>query len=249
MTGDEPQNIYDDPRFFEGYTQLPRFNAGFGSAMEHGPFLEMAGDVTGKQVLDLGCGGGQLAYRLAQDGAKHVTAIDPSERMLEVARTRWAHPNVTYNRVAMEEAAFADSSFDVVVSSLAFHYVADFETLVRLIARWLTPGGRLVFSTEHPIYAARSTDDGWTKSNVDGRPAWAIDDYAVEQVRERTWFVSGVRRYHRMLSTILNTLIDAGFVIERTWESHPDDAWLKKHPEHAEELQRPMFLLVKARRT
>src|SRR5690606_6008607 len=115
-----PQNIYDDPVFFDGYTQLLRFNAGFGSAMEHGPFLELLGDVAGERVLDLGCGGGQRAYRLAQDGAAHVTAIDASERMLAVARSRWAHANVTYERVAMEDAAYPDAAFDVIVSSLAF---------------------------------------------------------------------------------------------------------------------------------
>lgn len=249
MTQDnQPQNIYDDAAFFDGYTQLPRFNAGFGSAMEHGPFLEMLGDVTGKRLLDLGCGGGQLAYRLATNGASQVTAIDASERMLEVARTRWAHPNVTYKRVPMEDATYQDGALDVIVSSLAFHYVADFGELVRRMARWLTPGGLLVFSTEHPIYAARSTDEGWATA-ADGSPGgWAIDDYAVEGLRERTWFVSGVKRYHRMLSTILNTLIDAGFVIERTWESHPDEAWLREHPDHVEEIRRPMFLLVRAQK-
>jgi hypothetical protein len=104
-------------------------------------------------------------------------------------------------------------------------------------------GGRLVFSTEHPIYAARSTYDGW----VDGA-GWAIDDYAVEGPREREWFVGGVRRHHRMLSTLLNGLIAAGFVVERVEESWPTEDWVRDHPEHAEELRRPMFILVQAER-
>ena len=70
----------------------------------------------------------------------------------------------------------------------------------------------------------------------------------MEGLRERTWFIGGVHRYHRMLSTILNTLLEAGFAIERVEESHPDEAWLREHPDHAEELRRPMFLLVKARK-
>src|SRR5690606_30618930 len=98
------------------------------------------------------------------------------------------------------------------------------------------------------IYAARSTDEGWVTDGDGTSRGWAIDDYAVEGQRERTWFVSGVRRYHRMVSTILNVLVDAGFGFERMWESYPDEAWLGEHPEHAEELRRPMFLLVKARR-
>jgi SAM-dependent methyltransferase len=235
------QNIYDDEAFFSGYTQLERFNRPFGQTMEHGAFIEMMGDIAGRRVLDLGCGGGQLASYVAERGAASVTAIDASERMLAVARERWAHPRVEYQRIAIEDAAFADGAFDLVVSSLAFHYVADYEALIAGIARWLIPGGRLVFSTEHPIYAARSTDEGWVDD-----AGWAIDDYAVEGPREREWFVTGVRRYHRMLATLLNGLTRAGLRIDRVEESWPTEAWLQTHPEHAVELRRPMFLLVQA---
>lgn len=248
MTEDEPQNIYDDPAFLEGYSRLARFNAPFGSAMEHGPFLEMLGDVSGLEVLDLGCGAGQLAYHLAQDGAARVIATDVSERMLDVARNEWAHERVTYQSAAMEDADFPAEAFDLVVSSLAFHYVKDFALLVQRLATWLRPGGLLVFSTEHPIYAARATDEGWLEDDGVQR-GWVIDDYAVEGPRERTWFVGGVRRYHRTMATILNTLIEAGFKIDRVWESHPSPEWLQRHPDHAEELRRPMFLLVRARKT
>jgi SAM-dependent methyltransferase len=149
----------------------------------------------------------------------------------------------------MEEASYPDAAFDLVVSSLAFHYVADYDGLVARIARWLRPGGRLVFSTEHPIYAARSTDAGWV-SDTDGTSlGWAIDDYAEEGLRERVWFVAGVQRYHRMLSTILNGLIEAGFSIDRVAESWPDEAWLRERPEDEEERRRPMFLLVAAGKT
>jgi SAM-dependent methyltransferase len=239
----QPQNIYDDETFFSGYTQLDRFNHPFGHAMEHGAFIEMIGDVAELRVLDLGCGGGQLASYVAGKGAASVTAIDASERMLRVARERWPHPRVDFQRIAIEDAVFGDGAFDLVVSSLAFHYVADYEALIASIARWLIPGGRLVFSIEHPIYAARSTDEGWV-----GDAGWAIDEYAVEGQRNREWFMTGVRRYHRMLSTLLNGLSDAGLRIDRVEESWPTEAWLQTHPEHVEELRRPMFLLVQARK-
>jgi 2-polyprenyl-3-methyl-5-hydroxy-6-metoxy-1,4-benzoquinol methylase len=242
-----PQNIYDDPDFFEGYRQLHRFNAGFGNAIEHAPFLDLIGSVEGRTVLDLGCGGGQLAHYLAEAGAVHVTAIDASQRMLEFANEHWSHARVTYIRASMEEAAFPATAFDLVVSSLAFHYVEDFGGLIGRIVSWLGPSGRLVFSTEHPIYAARATDSGWTEDEQ-GNKAWAIADYALEGLRERHWFVPGVRRYHRTMAAIFNMVIDAGMTIDRIYESHPSPEWLREHPEHAEELQRPMFLLVAARK-
>lgn len=245
---DRPQNIYDDPRFFAGYSEMDRFTSGWGRAMEHGSVVQLLGDVSGRRVLDLGCGAGQLAYYLAGAGAAEVVGIDASERMLDVARARWAHPRVSYRRESMEDADFPPEAFDLVVSSLALHYVRDYAGLVGRIARWLTPGGLLVYSTEHPIYTARASADGWIQSSEGTRVAWALDRYAEEGPREHRWFVAGVRRYHRTLSTLLNGLIDAGLAIERVVESAPSDAWLRERPQDADERRRPMFLLVRARK-
>jgi SAM-dependent methyltransferase len=243
---DRPQNVYDDPQFFAGYSQLDRFQSRWGGAIEHAGFSELLGDVSGRRALDLGCGAGQLAFYLAEAGAAEVVGIDASERMLEVARARAAHPRVSYRRATMEDADFADGAFDLVVSSLALHYVRDYAGLVRRIARWLRPGGRLVFSTEHPIYTARASAEGWVVGPDGTRTAWALDRYAEEGPREHRWFVPGVRRYHRTLATLLNGLIDAGLAIERVVEPAPGDDWLRERPEHADERRRPMFLLVRA---
>ena len=245
---DRPQNVYDDPQFFAGYSQLDRFMGGWGRGMEHPEFLELVGDVSGRRLLDLGCGGGQLAFYLAEAGAASVHAIDASEQMLEVARARFAHPRVTYRRGAMEDADFPPSSFDLMVSSLALHYVRDYAGLVGRVAKWLTPAGALVFSTEHPIYTARCGDEGWTTDSEGTRIGWAIDRYSEEGPREHHWFVAGVRRYHRTLATLVNGLIGAGFAIERVVEPAPSEEWLRVRPLDADERRRPMFLLVRARR-
>lgn len=245
---DHPQNIYDNPQFFAEYTQMERFKSGWGRAMEHSSFVELLGGVSGRRVLDLGCGGGQLAFYLASAGAGEVIGIDASERMLDVARTQWAHPRVTYRRESMENADFSPGAFDLVVSSLAVHYVRDYAGLMGRVAGWLAPGGLLVFSTEHPIYTARGSADGWVNDPEGAHIAWALDHYADEGLREHHWFVPGVRRYHRTLSTLLNGLIDAGLVIERVVEPSPSDEWLRNQPEHADERRRPMFVLVRARK-
>ena len=157
----EPQNIYDDPRFFAGYSTLERFGAGWERAAERADLLALLPDVRGRRVLDLGCGAGQLARHLAEAGAAEVIGIDVSERMLALARTEWAHPRVTYRRQAIEDVAFPPARFDLVVSSLVLHYVDDYAGLVSRIAQWLAPGGVLVYSTEHPIFTARLPGDGW----------------------------------------------------------------------------------------
>lgn len=62
-------------------------------------------------------------------------------------------------QTAMEDLELPDESFDVVISSLAFHYVKDFPEMIKKIYTWLKPGGKLVFSAEHPVFTAYGSQD------------------------------------------------------------------------------------------
>jgi 2-polyprenyl-3-methyl-5-hydroxy-6-metoxy-1,4-benzoquinol methylase len=242
----EPQNIYDDLAFFAGYSTLERFGAGWQRAMEHADLLALLPEVGGRRVLDLGCGAGQLAHYLATTGAAEVVGVDVSERMLALARAEWAHPRVTYRREAVEKVMFPPARFDLVVSSLVLHYVDDYSGLVSRMAEWLTPGGVLIYSTEHPIFTARLPDDGWVLDDAGRRTRWGLDRYADEGAREEAWFVPGVRKVHRTLATLVNGLVDAGLVIDRVVEPIPGEQWLQDHPLAHDERRRPIFLLVRA---
>jgi SAM-dependent methyltransferase len=244
----EPQNIYDEPDFFAGYSTLERFGAGWTRALEQPLFLQLLPNLRGPRVLDLGCGLGQLSYHLAQAGAANVVAVDISHTMIGLARAERAHPRVSYRVQAIEDLCFDPGSFDLIVSSLALHYVADYTRLVHQLTEWLAPGGVLVYSTEHPIYTARLPDGGWVVDDRGARLGWQIDNYFHEGQREERWFVDGVRKYHRTVSTLLDALLQSGLRIERVLEPAPDAERLDRHPDEAEELRRPMFLLVRARR-
>jgi SAM-dependent methyltransferase len=243
-----PQNVYDDPAFFAGYSRLERFGAGWTTAFELPSLLSLLPAVTGSRVLDLGCGAGQLAHHLAAKGAAEVIGVDLSERMLALARAEWSHPRVTYQRAALEEVAFPLDRFELVVSSLAFHYVADYQGLCRRIAGWLVRGGALVFSTEHPVYLTRATAEGWVRDPAGHPLYWAVDRYGEEGLRYERWMVDGVQKYHRMVSTLLNGLIDAGLTVERVLEPMPDEAVLRRRPDWIYERKRPFCLLVRARK-
>src|SRR5215475_6099292 len=221
MSNDAPQNIYDDPEFFAGYKTLERFGAGWERAAEHADLLSLLPEVKGRRVLDLGCGVGQLARHFATKGAAEVLGVDLSERMLALARTEWAHPRVTYLRTAVEEAVFPPGRFDLVVSSLVLHYVDDYRGLIARIAGWLTPGGHLVYSTEHPIFTARLPGDGWVLDEAGKRTRWAVDRYSDEGARDETWFVSGVRKVHRTMATLHIRPVPAGLTAERITETAP----------------------------
>lgn len=143
---------------------------------------------------------------------------------------------------------FPPARFDLVVSSLALHYVPDYAGLIRRVAEWLAPGGVLVYSTEHPIFTARLPGDGWVLDDAGRRTRWGLDRYAEEGVREETWFVAGVRKIHRTVATLINGLVDAGLGIERIVEPVPSEQWIEAHPQLRDERRRPVFLLVRARK-
>ena len=248
MSEERPQNVYDDPEFFAGYSTLERFGVGWTRAAEHADLLALLPDVRGRRALDLGCGAGQLAHYLATTGAAEVVGVDLSERMLALARTEWAHPRVEYRRAAIETLAFSPEGFDLIVSSLALHYVEDYAGLMARIGQWLAHNGVLVFSTEHPIFTARLPGDGWIAGDAGARTRWAIDRYSDEGARNERWFVAGVRKVHRTFASLVNGLLDAGLVVERVVEPVPGEAWLRDHPQSADERRRPVFLLIRARK-
>ena len=120
--------IYDDPAFFEKYSDMPRSRFGLEGAGEWHVFRNFMPDFHGKDVLDLGCGFGWHARYAAERKARHVVAIDVSERMLAKAESMGSE-GIEYRLSAMEDLDFPAGTFDVIISSLAFHYVKDWDTL------------------------------------------------------------------------------------------------------------------------
>ena len=151
-----------------------------------------------------------------------------------------------YLRADLESLELPHETFDVAFSSLALHYVEDFGRLVGQVFQSLASRGQFVFSIEHPIYMA-SMRAGWLATNDGGR-SWPVDHYAIEGPRVTDWLTRGVRKQHRTLGTTLNALIDAGFTIQRVEEWSPTPEQVAARPSLAEELERPMMVLIAARK-
>ncbi len=242
------QNIYDDPAFFAGYRAIPRSVEGLAAVYEWPAFQRLLPPLAGKRVLDLGCGLGNFAREARARGAVQVVGVDLSERMLAEARARDPDPAIVYLRSSLEAFEPEPAAFDLVVSMLALHYVADYRLIVQRMARCLVPGGRVALSVEHPIYTASGTPS-W-HLGADGRPGhWPVDRYRDEGERRTHWFVDGVVKYHRTIETYVNTLLAAGLRLVRLEEPEAESAaLLAARPELREERRRPPFLLLAADR-
>lgn len=240
------QNIYDNPAFFEGYSQLGRSVEGLAGAAEWPSLRAMLPELKGLRVVDLGCGYGWFCRYAREQGAADVLGLDVSEQMLARARSMTSDAGIRYERADLEHLDLPPASFDFAYSSLTLHYIADLAGLLSTLHRALVPGSRFVLSIEHPIYMAPTSPD-W-ETDAEGRRIWPLDRYSEEGERTTDWLAKGVVKQHRTMGTLLTLLIRAGFTLDHVEEWSPTDAEIAAHPDWAPERDRPMFLLIGAHR-
>ena len=241
------QNIYDNEVFFKEYSKLREREVNANNLFELPTLFSLMPDLKDKRILDLGCGTGERCIDYLNLGASKVTGIDISENMLAVAMSKNSNPNITYINMPMEDLDSIDEEFDVVISSLALHYVEDFTGVVKNVYRLLSDGGIFLFSQEHPLATCYSGNgDRWTRDENGRKLHVNIANYCVEKRNDSIWFVEGVQRYHRMFSTIVNTLADSGFRILKMTEPYPTEELVQKYPEYYDLYHKPDFLFVKA---
>jgi protein-L-isoaspartate O-methyltransferase len=134
-------------------------------------FLDVLGDLAGREVLDASCGEGLLGRVLARRGAR-VTGIDVSPRLVEIARTRDPSGAIDY-RVADLSRPLPDLAghFDLVGSHLALNDVADHRGFAATLASLLRPGGRLALAFNNPYSSVmRGHVAGYFDSGALGQP-------------------------------------------------------------------------------
>lgn len=239
------QNKYDDSIFFSAYKQMSRSIKGLEGAGEWHVFQSLLPDLRNKSVLDLGCGFGWHCRFAREQQASSVVGVDISENMLQKARELTDDLAISYIQLPIEDINFPHSQFDVVISSLAFHYLESVKVIFKKIHDCLKPGGSFIFSVEHPIFTSRNEQD-WYRDEQGNHLHWPVDHYQSEGLRTTSFLADNVIKYHRTLSTYMNDLIDAGFVIKAVKEPMPSEEMLKSDPMMQDENRRPMFIIISA---
>ena len=231
------ENKYDDSVFFEQYSHMPRSEQGLSAAGEWPALKALLPELAGKRVLDLGCGFGWHCRYAAEHGAARVLGTDLSQRMLERARAMTDSPVVEYRRAAIEDMRPAPAAWDVVLSSLALHYVEDYAGVCRMVWDALSPGGWFIFSAEHPVFTAQGPQD-WQR-DAGGAPLhWPVDRYFEQGPRDAVFLGEHMRKYHRTVTGYVQPLLARGFALEALVEPQPAREMLDAVPGMADELRR-----------
>jgi SAM-dependent methyltransferase len=193
--------------------------------------IAVIGDVRGQRVLDLGCGQGRVARHLIELGAAEVVGVELSGEMLAHASET---ANITYVHADATTIEWWDgAAFDRVVASMALMDIDDLAAAVRTAATTVRSGGWFAWSINHPAFPGiEEVRSNWpTNGSYFDEGLWFTDGTGVRGT---------VGANHRTLSTYFNTLIDAGFVLDRVdeppWQLSPD------HP------ARPFFLVTSWRK-
>lgn len=239
------ENKYDNDAFFNQYSRMSRSADGLKGAGEWHILKTMLPDFKGKRVLDLGCGFGWHCRYAVEQGATSALGIDISEKMLEEAGKKNTSPRIDYKCMAIEDFEFKPETYDVVISSLTFHYLESFGDICKWVHRCLTTGGSFVFSVEHPVFTAYGNQD-WHYDENGKAVHWPVDRYFSEGKRKAIFLGEEVIKFHKTLTTYVNGLITNGFEITGLTEPEPDPKLLDSIPGMREELRRPMMLLVSA---
>ena len=139
------RNVFDNPSFFSKYMEL-RKDYNHNDLLEHPQMERLCPSLKGKRVIDLGCGYGSYARSFIEKGASYYLGIDASENMIRKAESENEGDNIEYRVMNLDDLGSIEGNFDLAYSSLVFHYIEDFDKLLRNVHSILNDGGILLFS-------------------------------------------------------------------------------------------------------
>ncbi|MGE7952340.1 class I SAM-dependent methyltransferase [Lysinibacillus xylanilyticus] len=207
-------------------------------------------EVEGKSLLDAGCREGYLSRILAQKGAI-VTAVDYSEKMLEIARARTrGEVTIQYEYGNCEKLNFlADEQFDCIVSNMVLQDLENYKEALSEMYRLLKPNSTFIFSILHPCFI--TPNSGWIRNEKLDQQYWKVQRYFYEGVYDQKLPLDSDEKivfYHRTLTSYMKAIIQAGFTIEDVIEPMPSKEMLTKYPQFEEDLHCADFIVFKLRK-
>ena len=214
-------------------------------------------DITWKSVLSLGSGSGEDSNHLKKIGAEQSYGIDISDTLVHIAQV--SYPDCQFSCMDMEKLSFPDASFDFVYSSLALHYIEDWNQVFQEVFRILKPDSYFLFSFQHPLRSAmtetRSDENRYEKhiSIIKDKKTNSLKiiwDYLhSKKIEAGGGNIMIVTTYHKSLGEIVRTSLDAGFVLDQIIEPRPIDQMNDIDPQAYERLNKiPEFMILRIKK-
>jgi SAM-dependent methyltransferase len=210
----------------KGWSKVAPMFYGGTALPEYGPLatreneLNLIPDLDGKRVLELGCGSGHsLAYLWETKNASELWGLDFSEEQIRFAKEVLEERNLSAKLFLCsmdENPGIPENYFDLVISIYALGWTPDLFHTLGLVHSYLKPGGKFIFSWEHPIYRCFTYNDdidkyifeqSYVKEGPELRPSWKGVEIVIN---------------HRKFSSYLNAIVQSGLVLEQVIESEPN---------------------------
>jgi SAM-dependent methyltransferase len=233
-------------RFSSAYqagARLPTDVAHYGPDIGTETDFRLLGDLKGKRVLELGCGGGQCSIAFAKQGATAI-GVDFSAEQLAFARRLAERENV---RVELHQADLADLAFvradsiDVAFSAYAFGFVDDLSRVFRQVHRVLKPNAPLVFSLPHPAYDMIDDDAD--------EPLLVRRSYFDRSPIDYEWNGVTFTDFHHTIGDLYMALVRASYRVDVILEPEPSSSAGPRSMHWHESFQSvPRTLIVRARK-
>lgn len=224
---------------FLGTTALPSWGGFLPSENE----LNSLGDLSGKRVLEIGCGNGHSLEYTASRGATELWGLDISVNQIAKTREYLESKNITANLVCSpmeDECGLPSNYFDVMYSVYGIGWTTDLDITFKRIHSYLKDSGIFVFGWSHPIHKCVSIENGQLVFS---------DSYFNEKWYRAEMSDKKIMLSNRMLSTYINALANNGFVIEQLVEKTDRDKAIAADSDFGRKaLMLPTAFVIKARK-
>ncbi|MBT2642485.1 methyltransferase domain-containing protein [Bacillus sp. ISL-41] len=233
-------SVYDEGEFYESYMKRRNRAESPNNIIEKPILLEMIGNVTGKRILDLGCGDAEIGVELLQQGGASYFGVEGSKNMTMAAAENLEGTNGQVIHSSMEEWQPQPKQYDFVLSRFALHYLSDLSSVFKKVHDSLVPGGKFIFSVQHPVLtsSAKSAEGSGRRSD------WVVDDYFNQGERAEPWIGKKVIKYHRTVEEYFQLLLAAGFMVEDLREGAPRPENFSSLEEYERRMRIPLVLMI-----
>jgi SAM-dependent methyltransferase len=233
------QEAFEEQGFVSRLVDRTNSTESLNRAVDIPCVLELLDSLTGKSIIDFGCGNGSFLMECLKQDAVRADGIELSTRLANMAAAS-ADPERT--EIFLGDICEFESvkKYDLAASCMVMHYIQDAERALARIRASLKPHSIFVMSVRHPIRTANPIG----LNSMEG--GWVCRKYFEEGERSWLWLGCDLTIYHRTIGTWHRMLRTAGFEVDEIREPRPSERDTAQNISIADHLHIPGILTFRA---